>query len=84
MQGFVWVILFTRTIKAFCYPALLWMDGFFFSALKESGKSEITAILLTEALYVCIIYICMACSFADGGYLQQLFRLLQGQTKIVC
>ena len=82
MQGFVWVILFTRTIFLLSSSPV---DGWFlFFSSKRLGKSEITAILLTEALYVCIIYICMACSFADGEYLQQLFRLLQGQTKIVC
>ena len=40
MQGFVWVIFFTKAIKAFCYPALLWMDGFFFSALKDSENQR--------------------------------------------
>ena len=45
-----WVIFFKKATKAFCYPALLTVDGWFhFFSLKGLGKSEVTSILLTEA-----------------------------------
>ena len=50
MQGFVWVLSLKKTTKAFCYPALLTVDGWFhFLSSKGLGKSEITLILLIEA-----------------------------------
>ena len=50
MQGFVWIISFKKGTKAFCYPALLTVDGWFhFLSSKGLGKSEITSILLIEA-----------------------------------
>ena len=62
------------------------VDGWFHSfSSKGLGKSQFTSILLTEArICLCIksTYV-WPCSFADG-YLKQLFRLLQGQTKITC
>ena len=86
MQGFVWVISFKKATNAFCYPAPLTVDGWFhFLSSKGLRKSEVTSILLIEAR-ICLYNLCMyvwSCSFADG-YLQQLFRLLQGQTKIIC
>ena len=84
MQGFVWVIFFKKAIKAFCYPALLTVDGWFhFLSSKRLGKSEVTSILLTEALICLYLNLCIySWSFADG-YLQQLFKLLKGQTKII-
>ena len=88
MQGFVWVIFFKKPTKAFCYPAPLTVDGWFhFLSSKGLGKLEVTSILLTEAricLYLNLcIYSVWSCSFADG-YLQQLFKLLKGQTEIIC
>ena len=69
-----------KATKAFCNPALLPVDGWFhFLSSKGLGKSEVTSILLIEAR-ICLYNLCMyvwSCSFADG-YLQQLFRLLQG------
>ena len=50
MQGFVWVIFFKKASKAFCYPTLLTVDGWFlFFSSKGLGKSEVSAILLSEA-----------------------------------
>ena len=50
MQGFVWVIFFIKAKQAFCYPALLTVDGWFhFFSCKALGKSQFTSILLTEA-----------------------------------
>ena len=50
MQGFVWVIFFIKAKQAFCYPALLTVDGWFhFFSSKGLGKSQFTSILLTEA-----------------------------------
>ena len=86
MQGFVLVISFKKATKAFCYPALLTVDGWFrFLSSKGPGKSEVTSILLIVpriSLYNLCMYV-RSFSFPDG-YLQQLFRLLQGQTKIIC
>ena len=50
MQCFVWVISFKKATKAFCYQALLSVDGWFhFLSSKGLGKSEVTSILLIEA-----------------------------------
>ena len=50
MQGFVWVLFLKKATKAFCYPALLTVDGWFhFLSSKGLGKSQFTSILLTEA-----------------------------------
>ena len=39
MQGFVWVIFLKKATKAFCYPALLTVDGWFhFLSSKGLGK----------------------------------------------
>ena len=60
MQGFVWVIFFKKATKAFCYPALLTVDGWFhFLSSKGLGKSEVTLILLTEARICLYLNLCM-------------------------
>ena len=77
MQGFVWVIFLKKATKAFCYPAVLTVDGWCGWMVSPRYCSLIL-------VYVCVIYVSIwSCSFA-GGYLQQLFRLLQGQTKSIC
>ena len=39
MQGFVWVVFFIKAKEAFCYPALLTVDGWFhFFISKGLGK----------------------------------------------
>ena len=62
MQGFVWVIMFKKATKAFCYPALLTVDGWFhFFSSQGLGKSEVTSILmilLTQAR-ICLHNLCM-------------------------
>ena len=60
MQGFVWVIFFIKAKQAFCYPALLTVDGWFhFFSSKGLGKSQFTSILSLKLVYVCVIYVCM-------------------------
>ena len=50
MQGFVWVVFFIKAKEAFCYPALLTVDGWFhFFISKGLGKWQFTSIPLTEA-----------------------------------
>ena len=50
MQGFVWVIFLKKATKAFCYPAVLTVDGWFhFLSSKGLGKSQFTSILLTDS-----------------------------------
>ena len=50
MQGFGWVVFFTKAKQALCYPTLLTVDGWFhFFSSKGLGKSQFTSILLTEA-----------------------------------
>ena len=75
MQGIVWVIFLFGWMDG-------WMDGFIFSALKDSKNHSSPRYCPLKLVYVCIIYV-WSCLFADG-YLQQLFRLLQGQTTIIC
>jgi len=61
MQGFVWVIFFIKAKQAFCYPALLTVDGWFhFFSSKGLGKSQFTSILLTEAR-ICLCRLRMYC-----------------------
>ena len=75
MQGFVWVVFFIKAKQAFCYPALLTVDGWFhFFISKGLGKSQFTSIPLTEAR-ICLYNVHVwSYSFGDG-YLQQLFKL---------
>ena len=60
MQGFVWVIFLKKATKAFCYPALLTVDGWFhFLSSKGLIKSEVSLILLTEARICLYLSLCM-------------------------
>ena len=86
MQGFVWVIFFKKATKAFCCPALLTVDGWF-HFLSPKRPQKIGGHLDTAhwSLYLFVfksMYVWL-CSFAEG-FLQQLFKLLKGQTKIMC
>ena len=59
MQGFVWVIMFKKATKAFCYPALQTVDGWFhFFSCQKSEVTSILMILLTEAP-ICLRNLCM-------------------------
>ena len=61
MQGEVWVIFFKTATKAFCYPALLTVDGWFhFLSSKGLGKSEVTSTLFTEARICFYLNLCMS------------------------
>ena len=86
MQGFVSVIFFKKGNKSFLLSSSLTVDGWFhFFSSEGLGKSEVTSILFTEAR-ICFYNLCMYshASLLMGIYkLQQLFRLLQGQTKII-
>ena len=59
IQNELWVIFFKKATKAFCYPALQTVNGWFhiFSS-KGLGKSEVTSILLTKAR-ICLYNLCM-------------------------
>ena len=50
MQRFVWVVFFIKAKQAFCYPALLTVDGWFhFFISKGLRKRQSSSIPLTEA-----------------------------------
>ena len=58
MQGFVCVIFLKKATKAFCYQALLTVDGWFhFFSSKGLGKSQFTSILLTDSR-TCLYNVC--------------------------
>ena len=84
MQGFLWVHFFKKVTKAFRYPVLLTVDGWFnFFSSEGLGKSEVTSFLLTEAR-ICL-YLCMhGHAPLLMGICNNYFRLLQGLTKIIC
>ena len=85
MEGFVWVVFFIKAKQAFRYPALLTVDGWFhFFSSKRLRKLQFTSILMLTEARICLYNLrTYGYSFADG-YLQQLSRILQGQTKIIC
>ena len=75
MQGFVWVIFFIKAKQAFCYPALLTVDGWFhFFSSKGLGKSQFTSILLTEAR-ICLYNLRMYGHTSFSGYYKVRRRL---------
>ena len=58
MQGFVWVVFFIKAKQAFCYPALLTVDGWFhFFISKGLGKWQFASIPLPEAR-ICLYNLC--------------------------
>ena len=79
MQGLVWLIFFNKAIKAFCYPALLTVDGWFhFPSSKGLGKSEVTSILLTEAP-TCLYNQCM---YGHAPLLMGIYNNYSGHYKV--
>ena len=56
MQGFVWVVFFIKAKQAFCYPALLTVDGWFhfFSSkgLHLNTEAEARVSLYNLRIYV--------------------------------
>ena len=79
MQGFVWVIFFKKATKAFCYPALLTVDGWFhFFSSKGLGKSQFTSILLTEAR-ICLYSLRM---YGHAPLLMGIYNNYSGYYKV--
>ena len=79
MQGFVWVISFKKATKAFCYPALLTVDGWFhFFSSKGLGKSQFTSILLTEAR-ICLYNLRM---YGHAPLLMGIYNNYSGYYKV--
>ena len=78
-QAFVWVIFFKKVTKAFCYPALLTVDGWFhFFSFKGLGKSEVTSILLTEAR-ICLYSLC---TYGHAPLLMGIYNNYSGYYKV--
>ena len=78
MQGFLWVIFLKKATKAFCYPALLTVDGWFHIFSSELlGKSQSTSILLTEAricLYNHVCIVMLLCRWVFTTTIQAITR----------
>ena len=79
MQGFVWVIFFKKASKAFCYPTLLTVDGWFhFFSSKGLGKSEVSSILLSEAR----ICLCNLSMYGQVPLLMGIYKEYSGYYKV--
>ena len=81
MQGFVWVIFLKKkkAKKAFCYPALLTVDGWFhFFSSKGLGKSQFTSILLTDSC-ICLYNLFM---YGHAPLLMGIFNNYSGYYKV--
>ena len=79
MQGFVWVGFFVKAKQAFCYPALLTVDGWFhFFSSKGLGKSQFTSILLTEAR----ICLCNLSMYGQVPLLMGIYKEYSGYYKV--
>ena len=73
IQNELWVIFFKKATKAFCYPALQTVDGWFhiFSS-KGLRKSEVTSILLIEAR-ICL-YKLILCMYGHAPLLMGIYN----------
>ena len=79
MQGFVWVIFLIKAKQAFCYPALLTVDGWFhFFSSKGLGKSQFISILLTEAR----ICLCIPRMYGHAPLLMGIYNNFSGYYKV--
>ena len=79
MQGFVWVIFLKKAAKAFCYPALLTVDGWFqFFSSKGLGKSQFTSILHTDSC-ICLYNLCM---YGHAPLLMGIYNKYSGYYKV--
>ena len=79
MQGFVWVIFFIKAKQAFCYPALLTVDGWFhFFSSKGLGKSQFTSILLTDSR-ICLYNLC---KYGHAPLLMGIYHNYSGYYKV--
>ena len=79
MQGCVWGVFFIKAKQAFCYPALLTVDGWFnFFSSKRLGKSQFTSILLNEAR-ICLYNLCM---YGHTPLLMGIYNNYSGYYKV--
>ena len=79
MQGLFWPIFFNKAIKAFCYPALLTVDGWFhFLSSKGLGKSQFTSILLTDSR-ICLYNLC---KYGHAPLLMGIYNNYSGYYKV--
>ena len=79
MQGFVWVIFLKKATKAFVYPGLLTVDGWFhFFSSKGLGKSQFTRILLTDSR-ICLYNLC---KYGHAPLLMGIYNNYSGYYKV--
>ena len=79
MQGFVWVVFFIKAKQAFCYAALLTVDGWFhFFISKGLGKWQFTSIPLTEAR-ICLYNLC---KYGHALLLMGIYNNYSGYYKV--
>ena len=79
MQGFVWVIFLKKATKAFVYPALLTVDGWFhFFSSKGLAKSQFTSILLTDSC-ICLYNLFM---YGHAPLLMGIYNDYSGYYKV--
>ena len=79
MQGFFSVIFLKKATKAFCYPALLTVDGWFhFFSAKGLGKSQFTSILLTDSR-ICLYNLC---KYGHAPLLMGIYNNYSGYYKV--
>ena len=78
-QNELWVIFFKKATKAFCYPALLTVDGWFhFFSSKGLGKSQFTSILLTDSR-ICLNNLC---KYGHAPLLMGIYNNYSGYYKV--
>ena len=79
MQGFFWVVFFIKAKQAFCYSALLTVDGWFhFFISKGLGKWQFTSIPLTEAR-ICLYNLC---KYGHALLLMGIYNNYSGYYKV--
>ena len=80
MQDFVWVIFLKKATKAFCYPALLTVEGWFhFFISKGLGQSQFTSILLTDSR-ICLYNLRM---YGHAPLLMGIYNNYSGYYKVI-
>ena len=78
-QNELWVIFFKKATKAFCYPALLTVDGWFhFFSSKGLGKSQFTSILFTDSR-ICLYNLC---KYGHAPLLMGIYNNYSGYYKV--
>ena len=78
-QNELWVIFFKKATKAFCYPALLTVDGWFhFFSSKGLRKSQFISILLTDS-HICLYNLC---KYGHAPLLMGIYNNYSGYYKV--